>query len=197
MPTLYYILSFLSFAVNAYLILCVVRIFLTWVPGLTPNPATAFIIALTDPFLNLFRGIKFLRSGNMDFSSLAAFAVLAALSRGLIMAGSGQLTLGSSLLIILEMIISPISFLLSFFALLFLARLLAYLFKWNSLHPVWLAIDALINPLLFRLKRFFFRNRIVHYQFGLIVGLLVLGGLRVVLSVLLLLLNSAIRGLLG
>ena len=197
MPTLYYILSFLSFAVNAYLILCVVRIFLTWVPGLTRNPATAIVVGLTDPFLNLFRGIKFLRSGTMDFSPLAAFAVLTALSRGLAMAGAGRLTLGSGLMIIVEVIVSPISFLLAFFALLFLARLLAYLLKWNSLHPVWRAIDALINPLLFRLKRFFFRNRIVHYQFGLIIGLLVLGGLRVLLSVLMALLNGLMRGWLG
>lgn len=177
------LLSVASLAVSLYMLLCGVRIIMTWMPQHAGNPSASFIARLTDPFLNRFRGLKFLRFGNFDFSPLAAFALLSALSRGLSVAAHGRLGLGSILSIVLAVVASPVAFLLNLFAILVLLRIIAYLAKWNSLHPVWRTIDAIINPLLFRIKGFIYPKRIVSYTQGLITGLLVLVGLRVVLSV--------------
>ncbi|MBU0936020.1 MAG: YggT family protein [Spirochaetes bacterium] len=191
------ILAGAAFAANLYMILCIVRIFMSWLPGLSANPAARFIAGATDPYLSQFRRFKIFHAGNVDFSPIAAFALLSALSRGLTVAARGQLTLGLSLAILLEVIVSPISFLLGFFALLILARIIAYFAKWNSLHPVWRAIDALINPVLFRIKRFIYRDRIVNYMQGLITGLLVLGGARLGLNIVTSLLSTLFRTVLG
>lgn len=191
------ILSFSALGVNLYMILCIVRIFMTWMPGLSNNPASHAVASATDPYLNLFRRFKIFRAGNVDFSPIAAFALLSAVSTGLGVAARGQLTLGVAVGIVIQVIASPVSFLLGFFALLMLARIIAYVAKWNSLHPVWRAIDALINPLLFRIKRFIYRDRIVNYMQGLITGVLVLGGLRFALDIVTGLLKSLFRMLLG
>ncbi|HRY80062.1 MAG TPA: hypothetical protein P5313_06585, partial [Spirochaetia bacterium] len=59
------------------------------------------------------------------------------------------------------------------------ARLVAYMAKWNSLHPVWRVVDALINPVMFRLNRAIYRDRIVNFRQGLLTGIVVLFGLRI------------------
>jgi YggT family protein len=46
------------------------------------------------------------------------------------------------------------------------ARFVAYLARWNSLHPVWRVVDALINPVLYRINRVVYRNRIVNFRQG-------------------------------
>jgi len=191
------ILSMTALAVNLYMILCIVRIFMTWMPSLSANPASGIIASATDPYMNLFRRYKIFRAGNVDFSPIAAFALLSAVSAGLSVAARGQLTLGIGLGIIIQVVASPISFLLGFFALLMLARIVAYLAKWNSLHPIWRAIDALVNPVLFRIKRFIYRDRIVNYMQGLITGVLVLGGLRFAVDIVTGLLKTLFRTLLG
>jgi YggT family protein len=40
------------------------------------NPIVRFVYLLTDPYLRLFAGLKFLRIGNIDFSPILAFYLL-------------------------------------------------------------------------------------------------------------------------
>lgn len=168
--------------ISAYMILCVVRIFMSWFPvGLSGKPAT-FIEGATEPYLAIFRRIPFLQGGGMDFSPIAALAVLAAVSRALTVASHGALTVGLLLVVLVEMIWSPVSFLLSFIAVLVLARIVAFWARWNSLHPAWRAVDAIINPALFQIKRLVYRDRIVNYMQGLITGFLALAGVRILLG---------------
>ena len=52
------------------------------------------------------------------------------------------------LALVVEVAWSPFGFLLGFFAVLVIARIVAYAARWNSLNPLWRAIDAMINPVL-------------------------------------------------
>ena len=60
-----------------YYILLVLRIFLTWIPDIDwyKQPFT-LIGKLTDPFLNIFRGIIPPIGGALDISPILAFIVL-------------------------------------------------------------------------------------------------------------------------
>ena len=60
-----------------YYILLILRIFLTWIPNIDweSQPFT-FIRSLTDPFLNIFRGIIPPIGGVLDISPILAFIVL-------------------------------------------------------------------------------------------------------------------------
>lgn len=181
MPALSIVFRILGGAASVYMLLCIARIFLTWFPGAS-GAGARFLERSTEPYLALFRRLSFLRGAGVDFSPIAALAVLAGLSRALTVASMGTLTLGIGLALVVQVIWDPVGFLLGFFAVLILARIIAYLARWNSLHPVWRAVDAMINPILFQLKRLFYRNRIVHYMQGLVIGLLVLAGLRLLLG---------------
>lgn len=174
------ILRALGYFAVVYSFLCVARIFLSWFPG--QRPGSGFLVAVTEPWLAPFRRIKLFRGGGMDFSPVAALAVLAAISRIFLLSSYRLLTIGSFLYILVEVILEPIFFILVFFAVLVLARIVAYLFRWNSLHPIWRAVDALVNPIVFQLKRLVYRNRIVNYMQGLITAFLILVAIRFLLG---------------
>ncbi len=60
-----------------YYILLIVRIFLTWIPDIDwDNQPYKIISAVTDPFLNIFRGIIPPIGGALDISPILAFIVL-------------------------------------------------------------------------------------------------------------------------
>jgi len=60
-----------------YFILLIVRIFLTWIPNIDwDNQPYKGIRTITDPFLNIFRGIIPPIGGALDISPILAFIVL-------------------------------------------------------------------------------------------------------------------------
>ena len=60
-----------------YFILLIVRIFLTWIPNIDwDSQPFAFLRSLTDPFLNVFRGIIPPIGGVLDISPILAFLAL-------------------------------------------------------------------------------------------------------------------------
>ncbi|MBU0926996.1 MAG: YggT family protein, partial [Spirochaetes bacterium] len=172
----------LGAATSIYMLLCVVRVFMSWFPTQALGRPGELVERATDPYLSLWRRIPVLRAGGVDFSPIAALAALSGLSRLFSVASYGALTLGVALALIVEIVWAPVGFLLGFFVVLIVARIVAYIARWNSLHPVWRAVDAMINPVLFRIKRFVYKDRIVNYMQGLVTGALALLGGRVVLG---------------
>ena len=70
---------------NFYYLLLMLRIFLTWLPSIDwyQQPFN-FLRSLTDPFLNLFRGIIPPIGGVLDISPIIAFFVLLLLQNAII-----------------------------------------------------------------------------------------------------------------
>jgi uncharacterized protein YggT (Ycf19 family) len=68
----------LSALLMVYFFLIMIRIILSWLP--TSSEGTmklrAMIDKLTDPYMNRFRGISWLRFGMLDFSPVLGLAVL-------------------------------------------------------------------------------------------------------------------------
>lgn len=182
MTALNVIFRVLGAATSIYMLLCVVRVFLSWFPGTVMGRPAELVVKATDPYLFVWRRVPFLRAGGVDFSPIAALAALSGLSRIFSVASYGALTLGLMLSLIVEVVWAPLSFLLGFFIVILVARIVAYAARWNSLHPVWRAIDSIINPVLFRIKRLVYKDRIVNYMQGLITGALALLGARVLLG---------------
>lgn len=174
----------LGTAVSVYMLLCVARIILTWFPMPQAGGANELIGKATEPYLAWWRRIPWLRAGGVDFSPIVALAVLSGVSRMLTIASYGALTIGLVLSLVVEAVWAPISFLLGFFMVLVIARIVAYVARWNSLHPVWRAIDSMINPVLYRIQRWIYRDRIVNYVQGLATGAAILLGARVGLGLL-------------
>ncbi len=70
------ILAVLSQTLFIYSYILIIRVLLTWFPNLDwSNPILSNISAITDPYLNLFRGI-IPAIGGLDLSPILAFVVL-------------------------------------------------------------------------------------------------------------------------
>ncbi|MDR1893182.1 MAG: YggT family protein [Spirochaetales bacterium] len=179
------LMRFLNTILTVYSLLLMIRILLTWFPGFTMGRPAEFLSRLTDPYLNLFRGLKFLRFNRFDFSPVAAFIVL-----GLLMqitaqgAASGRITLGGILAYILLSVWSLAQFLLFVFLAAAALRLIFLLFHLASYHPFTVFLDRMLAPLLETLRKLFFRRSFVTPVVQQIILLLFLGviyGLGVIL----------------
>ena len=84
-----YLLLVLSTAVNIYLFVLFVRVLLTWFPNIDfSNPGLGGVASITDPYLNMFRGV-IPPIGGIDLSAILAFIALRVL-QGLLEASSAQ-----------------------------------------------------------------------------------------------------------
>jgi YggT family protein len=170
----------LNAAVIVFIFLCAARVLMSWVPTLDAGKGGAILARITDPYLNFFRRFKIFSSGAFDFSPIAALAFLSVVNDLLsTLAFAGTLSIGLVLGLLVGAAWSALAFLISFFMVCSVARLIAYAARWNSLHPLWRVVDTILNPLLFRINRFVYRGRIINYLQGLVTGFAVLLLLRI------------------
>lgn len=161
----------LSAVVIVYMFLCAARVLMSWLPSMDSGKSGRLIARATDPYLNWFRRFKIFSSGAFDFSPIIALAVLAVVNDLFTTASyAWTVSVGLVLSLIIGALWSAVAFVLLFFFVCALARLIAYAARWNSLHPVWRVIDSILNPVLFRINRVIYRGRIVNYLQGLITG---------------------------
>ena len=171
------VLSILSGLVVLYTVLCLISIFMTWIPGAKFTKFGKVISAITDPYLNLFSKRGWFRVGNIDFSPILAIGILSILSS--IIGGiatSGRIHFGSILAMILGMILSLISTLLGIFILLILIRWIVLLVNKGqvSTNSVWYQVDLMLQKFVYKIGNTFFRNNLT-YQKALLVSWISLG----------------------
>jgi YggT family protein len=169
-----------------YMILITVRILLTWFRGGTYGRPYEILQNITDPYLNWFRRFSFLRTGMFDLSPVAALAVLSVLNQIFNTIGSfGRISLGLILALLLSALWSACAFILGFFIVILILRLIAYLTNRDVYYSFWRVIDVIAQPVLYRINRLLFRNRLVNYLTGIISALVLLLALRIGLGILL------------
>jgi YggT family protein len=93
MDIVVFLLQVLAQTLSIYTLVLLVRVLLSWFPNLDwSNPILSSVSAITDPYLNAFRGL-IPPVGGLDLSSLVAFVALQ-LAQGLL--GSGAASLAGS-----------------------------------------------------------------------------------------------------
>jgi len=185
-----------SSLISLYMVLCIIRIFFSWIPSLTDTKWGKLISRLTDPYLNLFRDISLFRTTAVDFSPIIALAVLSVLNNLFItLSYAMRITLGFILSLLLDAAWSAISFVLGFFLVISVIRIIGFLARIAVLHPLWQILDGIINPLLFRINKIIYRGRAVQYLQGLITGFVVVLVVRALGGFLVRLLTSLLMSL--
>lgn len=160
---------------SLYMILCALRVFLSWAPGLELGKAGRLLGAIVNPYLDWFARLRLFRTDRFDFSPIAALALLSVVNNLFsTLAVTGRISVGFLLSLLLGAAWSAFAFLFSFLAACALVRILVFLARWNSLHPVWVVLDSILNPILYRINKFIYRNRAIDYLQGLITGFIVL-----------------------
>jgi YggT family protein len=76
MSVLVFLLQVLAQTLSIYLLVLLVRVLLSWFPNLDwSNPVLSGVSAITDPYLNVFRGL-IPPVGGLDLSAIVAFLAL-------------------------------------------------------------------------------------------------------------------------
>ena len=76
MSVLVFLLQVLAQTLGLYLLVLLVRVLLSWFPNLDwSNPVLSGVSAITDPYLNVFRGL-IPPVGGLDLSAIVAFLAL-------------------------------------------------------------------------------------------------------------------------
>jgi len=166
----------LSFLVNIYMMIIFVRIMLTWFSWTSNSGLMDILGRITDPYLNWFRRFSFLRMGTLDLSPVAALGVLSLVNRILrSLALYGHITVGIILAMILQLAWGIVSFILGFLIIVLILRLICHLTRQSTYGTFWRIVDSIAQPVLYRINRILFKDRIGNYTNGLIISILSMG----------------------
>ncbi|QQO11081.1 YggT family protein [Breznakiella homolactica] len=175
-----FIMNLLGSLTSIYMILIFIRVLLSWFSGASYGRVYEILARITDPYLNWFRRFPALRTGTFDFSPIVALAVLSLLNNIFLTAAVyGRISLGIILALVLSALWSAVSFILSFCIIILVIRLIAYLTNRNIYSTFWRIIDSLSQPILYRINRLIFRDRITNYKTGIITAVVVLLVVRI------------------
>jgi YggT family protein len=180
------LMNILGGVTSLYMIVIFIRIMLTWFSGINYGRPVEFLCRITDPYLNWFRRFRVLRAASLDLSPIAALAVLSIINNIFVtLSRYGTITIGFILAMIVSAFWSAVSFILIFFLIVLVLRFIAYLTRqnvysaYNAMDAFWRIVDSLSQPIMYRINRIIFRNRIVRYHTGLLTSIAVLAALRI------------------
>lgn len=160
MSAIMWIFRILSGAVSLYVLACLVRILLTWIPNLNNSKLGRIMSDICDPYLNMFRNIRFLRIGPIDFSPILAIGILLLIPSILNqIVVFGTIKIGYILAAILTGAWSIFVSILTFFNIIVAIRFVVALLKKDYSSSIWQTLDQLIFPIQNKVQPLFFKNR--------------------------------------
>jgi YggT family protein len=139
-----------------YVLVLSLRIILGWFAPQALGRAWEMLRVVTDPYLDLFRRIRFLRAGMFDFSPIAAVLVLV-LVADLIgqLVNWGRITVGFFLASAFAAAWSGARFLLLLFLIVGVLRTIPLLFPAAGGAGIWRVVDLIIQPVVVWVSRLF------------------------------------------
>lgn len=184
-----FILRIISAFLSLYSLLCLLRIIITWIPNYSYSKPADILAQICNPYMNLFRGIKWLRFGSFDFSPALALCILGAGSQLFSsLANGGYINLQMILAMILGIFFSILSSLIFFLIILFAIRLILIMINRDSYNTSGFManqIDSSISSIVYRIARTFAIGRRITYKAALIISIIALLFLQFALRILL------------
>jgi YggT family protein len=149
-------LTIVNVVLIAYLFLLSLRIILGWFAPRSLGRVWDLLAAATDPYLNLFARIRFLRGSLFDFSPIAAIlALVVALDLVNQLLYYGRITLGFFLASVLSAVWSGARFLLLLFLIVGVLRMIPLLFRAAAGSNLWKVVDTIMQPIVAWVMRLF------------------------------------------
>ncbi|HUV07589.1 MAG TPA: YggT family protein [Spirochaetia bacterium] len=148
------VIQFISALIFVYLLLIGLRIMLTWFQGPSYGKAWLYLNRITEPYLRLFREIKFLRVGSFDFSPIAGILVLIIIQNILnTISIYKTISLGLILAIVVQSAWHSATWVFLFFIVLCGVRLAGLYWARTQEHPLWKTLDLIVQPLIVTFQR--------------------------------------------
>jgi len=175
----------LNFLISIYMMIIFVRIILTWFSWLRDSQIRDVLARITDPYINVFRRFSFLRIGYVDLSPMAAIVVLSLVNRFLsTLAFQGKITIGITLALILQAAWGLVSVIIGFLIIVLILRLIAHYMKFDTYSPFWRVIDSISQPVIYKINRTIFKDRIIQFTTSVIISAASLAAVYLILRIL-------------
>ena len=178
------VLRVLNGLLIVYLMILSIRIILTWFKGSFQGKAGELLKQATDPYLEIFSRITFLKQGMFDFTPLAGILVLVvALDLVNVLLVYERITIGLLFASIISALWGGLSFILLLFLVLGVVQIVSTLFSRNSESPLLRMIKLMFQPIIDLVARFLRPRRELSYNqylyisLGLIFFIRLLGGI--------------------
>ena len=180
------VLKVLNGVLLVYLMILSIRIILTWFKGSFQGKAGELLKQVTDPYLEIFSRLSFLKQGMFDFTPLAGILVLVvALDLVNALLVYERITIGLVLASIISAIWGGLSFILLLFLVLGVVQIVSALFSRNSESPMLRMINLMFQPIIDLIARFLkpkhelSYNQYLYISLGLIFFIRLLGGILI------------------
>jgi len=158
------VLRIVSGVLSSYMLLLFIRIIITWFSGSDFGRPYEILTSITDPYLNYFKQFSFLKFGMMDFSSIAGILLLVIIMNVLnTISRSGSITFGLILAIITGSIWSAVNFLITFFIMLVIIRLITGMLNATRQSSLMTTIETIISPVTNFVYYKIFKNNNITY----------------------------------
>jgi len=162
------VMNIISALLSTYMILIIIRIFLTWFKGNTQSKAVTLLKAIVDPYLDIFRKIEWLRVGAMDFSPIVAMIILGLFVQiTSTIAQQGTFTAIDLVLYLVISLWSFVSFILDILVIMIVVRLISKLIS-NKSHQIWFIVDNILNKVMSKILGIF-TSKPVPFKMALII----------------------------
>ena len=178
------VLRVLNGLLIVYLMILSIRIILTWFKGSFQGKAGELLKQATDPYLEIFSRITFLKQGMFDFTPLAGILVLVvALDLVNVLLVYERITIGLLFASIISALWGGLSFILLLFLVLGVVQIVSARFSRNSESPLLRMIKLMFQPIIDLVARFLRPGRELSYNqylyisLGLIFFIRLLGGI--------------------
>ncbi len=160
------ILTTIAALIQIYTLLCVVTVFLSWIPGARESSFGKILVKICDPYLNIFSKITFLRLGNIDFSPVIAIALLSLISS--VLSGitrTGRIYFGAILATIINLAWSLVSTLLFLLMVIMIIRwIILARNKGITVNSAWYQIDTFLSRVADRISKPFSKGTLSYKQ---------------------------------
>jgi len=171
-----FIFGVLASIAGVYSLLIFIRIIISWFSGASGGKPVGLLVRVTDPYLNWWRRKLNLRLGIIDLSPIVGIAALSMIQNILhLLSRSERFSVGNILALIIISCWSIVSFILGFCFLLILLRLIAYMTNRDIYGTFWRVVDEISQPIVYRLNRILYGNRIPQYIKGIVTSMILLG----------------------
>ncbi|MBI9099936.1 MAG: YggT family protein [Spirochaetaceae bacterium] len=167
------VMNVISALLSVYMILIVIRIFLTWFRGSTQSRAVQMLTSVVDPYLDIFRRITWLRAGTFDFSPIVAMMVIGLfVQMTSTIAREGRFTALMLLSYIIMALWSFASFIFDILVIMMVVRLISTFISRKS-HQIWFIVDNILNRVMAKILGIF-TSKPVPFKTALIICAVIL-----------------------
>ncbi|MGP1520842.1 MAG: YggT family protein [Treponema sp.] len=157
-------------AIDLYTWVCIIRIFLSWMPHFLMTPLGSIFIVLCDPYLSFFKKFRFTYIAGLDFSPVLALGVLSFFANvAFSIYALGYFSIIGIIIILISSIWGVLKFFLNVLVFISLLRFIlefSYRYRSSSLCVV---IDTIFYPLKSFIMKTFFKNNITREKHALLI----------------------------